>query len=187
MEWFGQGRQPNTGLRLSTPQLRDGIIAREIEAGLRYQDPISGKWRSRVHRGVADTMIFNLKPGAGDVPVGSIAEDFEEPTTINGVRFAGIQWLAADKSPGSRMQGWQAIRSRLHATVPDKNGAREKAGLFVCEGVRSFFDYVIVLPRDLKNNKEDIPDKMNDHTADCIRYRLRHNTQPTVSSRRWIA
>ena len=115
MEWFGQGRQPNTGLRLSTPQLRDGIIEREIEAGLRYQDPISGKWCSRVHSGAADTMIFNLKPGASDGPVGSIAEDFEEPTTINGVRFAGIQWLAADKSPGSRMQGWQAIRSRLNA------------------------------------------------------------------------
>jgi hypothetical protein len=188
MEWFGQGRSPNTGLRLSTPQLRDGIIEREIEAGLRYQDPISAKWHSRVRSGAADTMIFNLKPGAGDGPVGSIAEDFEEPTTINGVRFSGIQWLAADKSPGSRVQGWQAIRSRLNATVPDQNGAREKAGLFVCEGVRSFFDYVIVLPRDLKNNKEDIPDKMNDHTADCIRYRLRHNTQPTVSfKRRWVA
>ena len=41
--------------------------------------------------------------------------------------------------------------------------------------------------RDLKNNKDDIPDKLNDHTADCIRYRLRHNT-PTVSfRRRWIA
>lgn len=35
--------------------------------------------------------------------------------------------------------------------------------------------------RDLKNNIEDIPDKMNDHTADCIRYRLRHNTKPGVS------
>jgi hypothetical protein len=35
---------------------------------------------------------------------------------------------------------------------------------------------VIVLPRDLKNNKEDIPDKMNDHSADCIRCRLQHNT-----------
>jgi len=42
----------------------------------------------------------------------------------------------------------------------------------VCEGVRSFFDYVIVLPRDLKNNKEDIPDKLNDHTADCVRSNL---------------
>ena len=39
MEWFGQGRQPNTGLRLCTPQLRDGIIEREIDAGLRCQDP----------------------------------------------------------------------------------------------------------------------------------------------------
>ena len=94
-------------------------------------------------------MIFNLKPGAGDGPVGSIAEDFEEPTTINGVWFPGIQWLAADKSPGSRVQGRQAIRSRLNATVSDENGAREKAGLFVCEGVRSFFDYVIVLPQRL--------------------------------------
>ena len=89
-------------------------------------------------------------------------------------------------APGSRVQGWQAIR--LNATVPNANGAREKAGLFICEGVRSFFDYVIVLPRDLKSNKEDIPDKLNDHTADCIRYRLRHNTQPAVSfKRRWIA
>ncbi len=186
MEWFGQGRAPNTGLRLSTPQLRDGIIEREIDAGLRWQDH-TGKWRSCVHAGAADTMIFNLKPGASDGPVGSIAEDFEEPTTVNGVRFAGIRWLAADKSPGSRMQGWQAIRSRLNATVPGANGAREKAGLFVCEGVRSFFDYVIVLPRDLKNNKEDIPDKLNDHTADCIRYRLRHNTASTVIfKRRWF-
>jgi len=187
-EWFGQGRQPNTGLRLSTPQLRDGIVEREIDAGLRWQDH-TGKWRSRVHAGAADTMIFNLKPGAGgDASVGSIAEDFEEPTTINGVRYSGITWLAADKSPGSRVQGWQAIRSRLNAAVPSANGTREKAALFVCEGVRSFFDYVIVLPRDLKNNKEDIPDKLNDHTADCIRYRLRHNTQPAVSfKRRWIA
>jgi hypothetical protein len=188
MEWFGQGRQPNTGLRLSTPQLRDGIIEREIDSGLRWQDH-TGKWRSRVHAGAADTMIFNLKPGAaGDGPVGSIAEDFEEPTVINGVRYSGITWIAADKSPGSRVQGWQAIRSRLNATVPNADGAREKAGLFVCEGVRSFFDYVIVLPRDLKNNKEDIPNKLNDHTADCIRYRLRHNTRPTVSfKRRWVA
>ena len=183
MEWFGQGRSPNTGLRLSTPQLRDGIIEREIKAGLRWQDHV-GRWFSAVRAGAADTMIFNLKPGAGDGPVGSIAEDFEEPTTINGVRFSGVEWLPADKSPGSRIQGWQAIRSRLNATVPDKNGAREKPGLFVCEGVRSFFDYVVVLPRDLKHNKEDIPDKMNDHTADCIRYRLRHNTQPAVISRR---
>jgi hypothetical protein len=50
-------------------------------------------------------MIFNLKPGAGDGPVGSIAEDFEESTTINGVRFPGIQWLAADKSARASKDG----------------------------------------------------------------------------------
>jgi hypothetical protein len=49
---FGQGRQLNTGLRLSTPQLRDGIVEREIDAGLRWQDH-TGKWRSRVHAGAA--------------------------------------------------------------------------------------------------------------------------------------
>ena len=84
-----------------------------------------------------------------------------EPHTVDGCRFLEIFGDAADRSV---------------------------AGLFVCEGVRSSFDYVIVLPRDLKNNKEDIPDKMNDRTADCIRYRLRHNTRPTVSlKRRWVA
>jgi hypothetical protein len=55
------------------------------------------------------------------------------------------------------VHGWQAIRSRINATIPDKNGLREKAGLFVCEPVRSFFDTVLVLPRDLKSNRECTP------------------------------
>lgn len=187
MEWFGEGREPGKGLRLPAPMIRDGIIEREIEAGLRRQDPLSGKWHSRVYAGPADSQIWNLKPGAGgDEPVGSIADDFAEPTTINGHRFRGVAWEQANKSPGTRVHGWQAIRSRLNATIPDKNGIREKAGLFVCEGVRSFFDYVLVLPRDLKGNREDIVQtgSINDHTADCLRYRMLHSTRPAFSTRR---
>jgi len=35
LEWFGQGREPNKGLRLPAAMIRDGIIQREIDAGLR--------------------------------------------------------------------------------------------------------------------------------------------------------
>lgn len=188
MEWFGQRREPNKGLRLPAAMIRDGIIQREIDAGLRWQDH-NGKWHSRVYPGPADPQIWNLKPGAGGLePVGTIADDFEEPTTINGHRFPGIKWEPADKSPGSRIGGWQALRGRIHAAIPDKNGIRERKGIFVCENVRSFFDYVVTLPRDLKgNNREDIPQShVNDHTAECIRGRLQHNSAPRVSfKRRW--
>jgi Phage terminase large subunit len=189
-EWFGEGREPNTGLRLPVPLLRDGIIQREIDMGLRLQDPATGKWTSRVRRGPADDQIFNLKPGAGgSEPVGSIADDFAEPTTLNGYRFRGITWEPANKNPGSRVQAWQQIRSRLYATIPTKDGIREKAGLFVCGNVRSFFDHVVTLPRDLKGNREDTPkEHLNDHTAAALRYRLLHNTRPAFSTRRrWVA
>ena len=82
------------------------------------------------------------------------------------------------------------LRSRIHATIPDKNGQRERKGIFVCENVRSFFDYVVTLPRDLKgNSREDIPQShVNDHTAEAIRGRLQHNSKPAVSfNRRYYA
>lgn len=186
-EWYGAGREPGKGLRLPASMIRDGIIEREIEMGLRSQDPITAKWTSRVYPGPADTQIFNIKPGAGGIePTGSIADDFAEATTINGHKFAGIRWEEANKNPHTRAQGWQAIRSRLYATIPTKDGIREKAGLFICENVRSFFDHVLTLPRDLKNNREDIPQTTGiiDHTGDATRYRMLHSTKPRLRSYR---
>jgi hypothetical protein len=84
------------------------------------------------------------------------------------------------------VQGWQAIRAKINAARPDKNGYRERPGLFVCENVRSFFRTVIILPRDFKGNPEDIPknEHLEDHAAELLRYRLRHVTVKTFTSRR---
>ena len=68
-----------------------------------------------------------------------------------------------------------------HTTKPDSS---QRTAEMAVDLFDNWFDpietAVRARARDLKNNKDDIPDKLNDHTADCIRYRLRHNTTPTA-------
>jgi hypothetical protein len=137
-----------------------------------------------VRTGVADNMIFNPKPGGALGPADSMADEFAESVIINGARQSGVQWEPADKSPGSRVQGWQAMRGRLLATIPNKNGARENPGLFITSNCVHWIQTVPVLPRDLDGNPEDIPDRVEDHLADATRYLIRRNHKPTVRFRR---
>jgi len=46
------------------PEIKRAGFAKEIDSGLRYQDPLTGRWIRRVRTGVADNMIFNPKPGS---------------------------------------------------------------------------------------------------------------------------
>jgi len=181
-EWYGCTKAgPNVGCRLTPAQIAKGIIEREVSWGLRFRDVLRpGKWVNLVKTGAADGQIFADGLDAGP----SIASQFEEPvTTDNGDRFRGIFWYPADKSSGSRVQGWQTIRAHMRGAIPSKDGYREKPGLYVCEGVKSFFDHVVTLPRDPKNPEDSPKRGVIDHSADCLRYRLRHLKQAAVSSR----
>ncbi len=109
-EWYGWRGQPNEGMRMLVPDISKGIIEREIKWGLRASD---GSW-TRVSRGPADSAIFDEGQNGSDI---TIANDFEKPVTINGVKFRGVFWEMAAKGPGSREQGWEQIRKRLKATV----------------------------------------------------------------------
>ncbi len=172
--------QPDTGVRWSIDQIKRAGIQREIDSGLRYQDPMTGRWIRRVRTGVADNMIFNPKPGSATGLADSMADEFAEPVIIGRVRQPGMQWDPADKSPGSRVQGWQAMRGMLLATIPNKNGARENPGLYVTSNCIHWNQTVPVLPRDLDVNPEDIPDRVEDHLADATRYLIRRSNKPTV-------
>jgi hypothetical protein len=137
-----------------------------------------------VRTGVADNMIFNPKPGSATGLADSMADEFAESVTIGRVRHSGVQWEPADKSPGSRVQGWQAMRGMLLATIPNKNGGRENPGLFITSNCTHWIQTVPVLPRDLDGNPEDIPDRVEDHLADATRYLIRRSNKPTLRSYR---
>ena len=84
----------------------------------------------------------------------------------------------ADKSSGSRVQGWQAMRGMLLATIPNKNGARENPASSSPRTAFTGFQTVPVLPRDLDG--EEMPDRVEDHFADATRYLIRRTNKPTV-------
>jgi hypothetical protein len=147
-EWYGCGKNENEGLRMNAGDIALGIIEREIERGI----------RGRVRRGVADTNIFDdYQPGR------SVAGDMAR---------AGVSWYPADKGPGSRVQGWQQMRTFLTGAFPVVGGTREQPGLFVCERCVDFIRTVPSLPRD-KNKVDDVQTDAEDHVGDETRYFLR--------------
>jgi len=142
-EWYGWNGQPNEGLRLTDSEVGRGTAQREKEMA----------WGGRVRPGPADASIFD------QVNDDSPAAEHERN---------GISWERADKSPGSRVRGWEVLRRRLQAS---KARPMEEPGLFVFETCRQWLRTVPTLVRDEKN-PDDVDTESEDHAADETRYRL---------------
>jgi hypothetical protein len=160
-EGYGTNGEVNTGLRMASKKIANGICDREEDWGVRravvegerYQDI------TRVLAGPADTEIYNrLSDRNGRCP----ADDMED---------AGVYWERADKSPGSRKRGWEMLRTLLEGAIPNPDGTREDPGLFVCDCCIHFLELVPVMPRDT-TDPDDVPKKYEDHIADMVRYRI---------------
>lgn len=156
-EWYGWNGTPNNGLRMLATDITEGIIEREIAWG----------FYGRVDPGPADSSIFNTENGV------CIASDMAKPVMIEGREFEGVEWARADKSPGSRKNGWELIRVAIAgAQPPEHGGPREKPGLFVTENCRDgFIRTVPTLPRDEKD-MDDVDTESEDHCGDEVRYTL---------------
>lgn len=161
-EWYGWRGQANEGSRMLVADIARGIIEREIKWGWRSRD---GK-HVRVKRGPADTSIFDENNGV------CIADDFEKPVFINGIKHRGIVWERADKGPGSRVQGWEQLRRRLKATKRIEGTIREVPGLFISTECQHWLRTVPVLPRD-EDKVDDVNTEAEDHVGDESRYMLR--------------
>ena len=109
-ELYGWNGRANEGLRLLPGEIAERMKQYETHMGWRNGD------KSRIKRGPADTGIFDDSNGV------SIAAEFEKH---------GIYFEAADKGPGSRIQGWAIMRICMMGAVPTEFG-REEPGLFVC-------------------------------------------------------
>jgi hypothetical protein len=148
-EWYGTDGDANSGLRLSARKIAQGIRDREKD------DEVEG----RVEPGPADTEIWSKDSrGTGRSP----ADDMED---------LGVYFHRADKSPGSRKRGWEMLRSLLDDAKPNRDGTREREGLFVCERCKFWQEFVPSMPRDSKD-PDDVPGKYEDHLCDMTRYRV---------------
>lgn len=140
-EWYGWNGVPNTGLKM---------LERDIAKGILSKERING-WN--VSPGPADTMIFDQRNGS------ALADDH---------RAEGVIWRPADKGPGSRVTGWQALRARLLASTESN---MEHPGLYVFDHCRQFIRTVPTLQRD-KRNTDDVDSDTEDHVGDETRYML---------------
>jgi hypothetical protein len=170
-EWYGSNGRPNEGLRLLGEDISKGIIERELKLDI-YK---------RTHPGAADGSIYDIENG------NSIAGSMRLPVKINGQTYPGVDWIRADKSPGSRIAGWEKVRLYLKQACPQYgeyetvNGflrpvestkqPREQPGLFVFSNCKDFINLIPVLPRD-EDEPDDVDTDAEDHIADEVRYKL---------------
>ena len=147
-ELYGWNGTPNVGVRETNEVIAKRV--KEVEAGMRGRLISNGH---HIYDGPADASIFDV---------------------INGDSYAaemsrnGVTWVPSYKGKGSRVQGWERLRSMLLASA--KND-REMPGFFVFSNCRNWIRTVPVLPRDDKN-PDDVDTEAEDHFGDCTRYRL---------------
>lgn len=155
-EWYGWNGKPNEGCRMLATEIARGILQREADMGI----------KGRVQSGPADSAIFATENG------NCIADDM--------LRI-GVRWDAADKSPGSRVNGWELVRKFLKSAGADRP---EYPGMWVFDTCRHFIRTLPVLPRD-ERKQDDVDSNSEDHVADEVRYRASARNR-TVSSARVV-
>jgi hypothetical protein len=144
-EWYGSNGKPNEGIRM---------INAEIARGVRERDNAMGRI---VHPGPADNAIFNVLEGT------SIADDMARAPHY-------VRWTRSDKSPGSRINGWEVIRKMLKQAIDG-----EMPGLYVFDTCRHTIRTLPTLPRHASIDG-DVDSDSEDHIGDAVRYRVSKKT-----------
>jgi len=150
-EWYGWSGKANEGCRMLASEIARGIVKKEKEMG----------WAGRVRPGPADSSIFDTQNGV------CIADDMAR---------AQVNWERADKSPGSRRNGWERLRDYFNAGL---SHPMESPGIFTFDTCRQFIRTVPSLPRDEKD-PDDVDTGAEDHVGDECRYRVL--MQPRIAS-----
>lgn len=118
---------------------------------------------SEVIPGPADSAIFNT--GDDELSIGQKMEN------------QGVEWLEANKKPGSRVNGASVFADMLEAVVEGKkleSGIPEKPAFYVFEHCRGWISRIPVLVRDSKS-PDDVDTQQEDHDWDATRYRVLHS------------
>ena len=146
-EWYGTSGGINEGLRMSGPEIAAGVMEREVDM---LQRKIIATLPAP---GPADGQIFQVR----ESDVATIGSKMEEE---------GCAWIPADKSAGSRVNGWQLIRDYLRNAVTG-----EGPGLYFTRSCKFARKFMPDTPRD-EDNPDDVDTETEDHLQDELRYRI---------------
>jgi hypothetical protein len=141
--------------------------AKQVARGIKERD------KMLVESGVVQTRVW---PGVADA---SIDDSDNGPTVRSDMMKERVEWTLADKSPGSRKQGWLVVRRMLRAVLNQddhgrpRSSPREEPGMFFVRNCTSAIELLPSMPRDDKN-LDDIDTDAEDHLADEVRYRARN-------------
>ena len=149
-EYYGWNGKANEGCRMLASDIARKI--REIEKRLPF----------KIKPGPADSAIWTNENG------NCIADDMSAQ---------GVKWEKANKSPGSRVQGWEIMRRYLSDAK-----SKEKPGLYFFNTCRHIIRTLPTIPRDDKK-PEDIDSNAEDHLLDALRYRLLAKKKITKAKR----
>lgn len=157
-EWYGTNGKPNEGLNMLDTEIAKGIWERE-------KAMVHAKMVGKIHPGPADSAIFDTQNGI------CIAD-----------RMAAapyhVSWVRADKSPGSRVNGWQIMRTMLKAAG---KFPMDDPALIAFDTCRHWISHIPSLPRDQKKI-DDVDSDTEDHDGDATRYRLSKKKVISLSS-----
>ena len=147
-EWYGTKEiGTNRGLKLSGPDVADGIIAREVEL---------------MREGWIATQPL---PGPADNQIRDVRES-DTDTIEKKMLDRGVRWTVSDKSPGSRKNGVQLFRDRLQAALRG-----ERPGIYFMINCQASIQLIPSLPRDEKV-PDDVDTDAEEHPWDMTRYRV---------------
>lgn len=147
-EWYG-ARGVNEGLKMSAKQVARGIIDME-------QSLVSGKW-----------IMKTPSPGPADNAIAD-TQNPKTPTIADDMATKGVRWERSDKSPGSRINGLELLRTRIGEASKDHP---EEPALYIFDHCRNLLEHLPVLQRDAKK-PEDVDTAQEDHDYDSLRYRV---------------
>jgi hypothetical protein len=116
---------------------------------------------------------YKIKPGPAD---NSIYTNVNDNCIADDMKTQGVKWTKSDKSPGSRVNGLEIMRTYL-----DNAKTKDGKGLYFFNTCKYCLATIPILPRDMKKI-DDIDTTSNDHALDPIRYRLLTKKHKTINS-----
>lgn len=149
-EWYGC-KEPGTneGLKLSAKDIANGIKQRE-------KAMLDGGWVTKLP-----------VPGPADNQIRAVVRS-DIDTIEQEMAKAGVRWKGSDKSPGSRINGLELLRSRMKEAGKDRP---EEPCIWFMEHCRAAVSLLPTLPRDEKK-PDDVDTNAEDHVYDEVRYRV---------------
>ena len=164
-ELYGQkpDADPNTGCGWTAFEVGQGIAEMEKTHPILRKVP-------KVHQGPADGTIWNTSMKYDSRYI-SIAQEINSGYYGDLKRSVFDIFVRADRSQGSRIRGWELIRTSLRNS--SKYPRMEEKGLFFFSDCHAIIRTLPLIERSNKN-REDIKDGQEDHALDEVRYRVAH-------------